>query len=250
MRKQEALRLSRDSLPVKSSKPKKLYISWRHPGKGPTAFSALYPSLILAPAGLRLADEREWKLRASKGILDGIYSACICLPCIMRSPWQQAHVSMCYMERDCTLLGESDHVPLPSWMLDWALPWVSLLSFHMLGMQRNVWGQHPNFWKHHRPRWRHVGMEFAPAAVGMPGDDQKLRLSTFPVFTWLLHLAVSEGLEMKGWPRHWPALFCFKKCDLWRCWYQWNPRIRTWNCYSLNYLSFSHFTKQNKNPQK
>ena len=38
---------------------KKLYISWRYPGKGPTAFSALYPSLILAPAGLWLADERE-----------------------------------------------------------------------------------------------------------------------------------------------------------------------------------------------
>ncbi|EDM10510.1 rCG55178 [Rattus norvegicus] len=67
MKTQEELRLSRGSLPVKSSKSKKLYISWRYPGKGPTAFSALYPSLILAPAGLRLADERGMKAVGLQG---------------------------------------------------------------------------------------------------------------------------------------------------------------------------------------
>lgn len=202
---------------------KKLYISWRYPGKGPTAFSGLYPSLILVPAGLRLADEREWKLRASKGILDGIYSACICLPCIMRSPWQQAHVSMCYMERDCTLSGESDHVPLPSWMLDWAPPWVSLL-FHMLGMQKNVWDGHPDFRNIIDPvgdmwEWNLLQRQWARM-----GPIRNWGWGAFPAFTWLLHLAGSEGLEMKGWPRRWPSLFCFKKCDLWRCWYPMKPQ--------------------------
>lgn len=172
---------------------KKLYISWRYPGKGPTAFSALYPSLILVPAGLRLADEREWKLRPSKGILDGIYSACICLPCIMRSPWQQVHVSMCYMERDCTLSGESDHVPLPSWMLDWAPPWVSPIPYvrHAEKCLRPA----SRFLKHHRPCWRHVGMEFAPAAVGMHGADQKLSLRCFSCF----HLAASFSWVWRPW---------------------------------------------------
>lgn len=49
---------SRDShgtaRPLKSSKPKRLYTNRRCPGRGPEVFWVLYPSLILAPAGLRL----------------------------------------------------------------------------------------------------------------------------------------------------------------------------------------------------
>lgn len=44
--------------PLKPSKPKRLYINRRCPGRGPAAFWALCPSLILAPVRLWL---RGWK---------------------------------------------------------------------------------------------------------------------------------------------------------------------------------------------
>lgn len=58
MRERGEPQLSWDSSATQSSKPKRLCINWRCPGRGPAAFWGLYPSLILAPAGLWL---QWWK---------------------------------------------------------------------------------------------------------------------------------------------------------------------------------------------
>ena len=93
------------------------------------------------------------------------------------------------MEKDSTLSGESDHVPLPSWVLEWVPPGVGFPSSKMMVIQKDIWGQHPNSWNHHRSHWRHVGMEFASVAVGKHGTDEKLRLRHPFCFSWLSDLA-------------------------------------------------------------
>lgn len=187
--------------PLKSSKPKRLYINRRFPGRGPAAFWALYPSLILAPAGLRVWWWKGLNAVASASILDGIYSVCIYSSCVMGFPWQQC-MFQCVacggaLPYSLPLSGKSDHVSLPSYLSEWAPPGASL-SFHVICGDKCLRPMSKIL--KHGSHWRHRRMESAPKTLGKVVAHQKSR----PRPLSCCHLAPSLGWVLRAtrWKDH------------------------------------------------
>lgn len=183
--------------------------------------SSLLSSLPITNSGSSWTLARVMKGTESSGLSKHFwwsYSGCIYSPCIMGFPWQQAHVSGCYIWRGCIvqspLSGKSDHVPLPSSLSEWAPPIVSPLfpcDMHREKCQRPA----SKILKPQIPLGDTEWMASAPKTLGMVVADQKLG----PRPLSCSHLAPGLGWVLRAvtWKDHLDTVHqdFVPECSLW-----------------------------------